>query len=85
MTQKELAEKLEMSSSVVDMWEAGIRELELSKIIKIAELFEITLDNLILQQLKPPSPFYVLNIKYLREKNKMAQEDMANLLGFKSQ
>lgn len=85
MTQRELAEKLEISPGAVGMWEAGTREPELSRIIRMAELFKVTLDELVLQELKPPTPLYVFNIKFLREKNKMSQEDMANLLGFKSQ
>lgn len=84
LTQREFAEKLEVSSAAVGNWEAGIREPELSKIIKMAELFEVTLDEFILTELRPPTPLYVLNIKFLREKNEMSQEDMANLLGFKS-
>lgn len=85
MTQRDLAEKVELSPSAIGMWESGTREPELSKIIKLAELFEVALDELVLQELKPPTPLYVFNIKFLREKNKMSQEDMANLLGFKSQ
>ena len=85
MTQRDLAEIVELSPSAIGMWESGTREPELSMIIKLAELFEVTLDELVLHELKQPTPLYVFNIKFLREKNKMSQEDMANLLGFKSQ
>lgn len=83
MSQEELARKMELSRSGISLWEAGIREPELSKIIKMTELFEVTLDELVLQELKPPTPLYVLNIKFLREKNKMTQEDMADFLGYR--
>lgn len=86
MTQDELSKEIgDIGQKAVGMWESGTREPELSRIIKIAELFNITLDDLILGRLRPPAPLYVKNIKFLREKNKMSQEDMANLLGFKSQ
>lgn len=85
LTQREFAEKLEVSSAAVGNWEAGTREPELSRIIRMAEFFSVSLDDFILTELRPPTPLYVFNIKFLREKNKMSQEDMANLLGFKSQ
>lgn len=84
MTQKDLAEKVELSPSAIGMWEAGTREPELSKIIKMAELFEVTLDELVLRELKPPIAMYALNIKFLRTAQGMTQEDMANLLGLRS-
>lgn len=84
MTQKEFAEFVGYNSrSGVSLWEEGRREPELSTIIKIAEVFHVTLDDLILKELKPPLPLYVKNIKFLRKKNEMTQEDMANLLGYK--
>lgn len=85
LTQRELSKELEVSCAAVGNWESGTREPELSRIIRMAELFKVSLDELVLQKLKPPTPLYVLNIKFLREKNNMSQEDMANLLGFKSQ
>lgn len=83
MTQKDLAEKVELSPSAIGMWEAGTREPELSKIIKMAELFEVTLDELVLQELKPPIAMYALNIKFLRISHGMTQEDMAAFLGYR--
>ena len=80
LTQKEFAEKLGVSSGAISMWESGMREPELSRIIKLAEYFSVTLDDLILTELKPPVPLHVKNIKYMRKKNDMNQEDMANLL-----
>lgn len=85
MTQTDLANEMgDIGQKAVSKWEKGEREPELSRIIKLAELFKVTLDELVLQELKPPTPLYVLNIKFIRNQNKMSQEDMANLLGFKS-
>lgn len=83
LTQKEFAEKLGVSSGAIAMWESGMREPELSRIIKLAEYFSVTLDDFILTELRPPAPMYAQNIKYLRKLHGMTQEDMANLLGYR--
>jgi len=80
LTQREFAEKLGVSSGAVGMWESGTREPELSRIIKMAELFAMSLDDLILTKLRPQIPLYLINIKYLRAKNGIKQEEMAGLL-----
>lgn len=58
LTQREFAEKLEVSSAAVGNWEAGTREPELSRIIKMAEFFSVSLDDFILTELRPPTPLY---------------------------
>lgn len=85
LTQREFAEIVgDNTQSAVGNWEAGRREPELKMIIKIAEFFQVSLDDLILTELKPPVPLYVKNIKFLRKKHDMTQEDMAQLLGLRS-
>lgn len=71
--QRELAEKLGVTSTAVGMWEAGAREPELSKIINLSEYFGVTLDDLVLKEMKPPIPVYALNIAYLRREHNMTQ------------
>lgn len=85
MTQTDLANELgDIGQKAVSKWEKGEREPELSRIIKIAEFFKVTLDELVLRELKPPIAMYALNIKFLRTAQGMTQEDMANLLGLRS-
>lgn len=85
LTQEELAELIgDITPSAIGNWESGIREPELSRIIKMAEFFSMSLDDFILTKLRPPVPLYVTNIEHLRMKNGMKQEDMANLLGLKT-
>ena len=85
MTQTDLANELgDIGQKAVSKWEKGEREPELSRIIRMAELFRVTLDELVLQELKPPIAMYALNIKFLRTSHRMTQEDMANLLGLRS-
>ena len=83
MTQQEFAEKLGISRSALSLYEIGEREAELSKIIRIAELFKVSLDELILRKLKPPVSMYISNIKYLRKQHGLTQEYMADMFGYK--
>lgn len=83
LTQKEFAEKIGAGRVTVCNWEQGTREPELKVIIKIADFFQVSLDALILAELKPPVPLYAKNVKYLRKKHEMTQDDMANLIGYR--
>ena len=67
--QKELSDVLGMS-----------RDIE--TIIKLAQFFDVTLDDFILKELRPPAPLYVKNLSYLRSKHDMTHEDIADLLGY---
>ncbi len=84
MTQTDLANELgDIGQKAVSKWEKGEREPELSRIIRMAELFKVSLDELVLQELKPPIAMYALNIKFLRVSHGMTQEDMAAFLGYR--
>lgn len=84
MTQEELSQVVgDISQKAVSKWEKGEREPELSRLIKMAEFFSVSLDDFVLTELRPPMPLYVKNIKYLRKKHEMTQEDVANLLGYR--
>ncbi len=53
LSQLELAEKLEVSRQSISKWETNVAVPELEKLVKMAEFFEITLDELILDQRDP--------------------------------
>ncbi len=46
-TQYELAERLDLSRSAIASWETGRREPDLKTILKLANLFHVSLDYLI--------------------------------------
>ena len=46
-SQEELADKLEVSRQTISKWEVGKNIPELEKLIKLAELFNITVDELV--------------------------------------
>lgn len=48
LTQEQLAEKINVSKTCVSNWETGLREAPIDSLIKLAEVFEISLDELIL-------------------------------------
>ena len=47
LTQEELAEKLDVSSAVISKWERGISMPELTIVFKMADCFEISVDELL--------------------------------------
>ena len=47
LTQEELAEKLDVSSAAVSKWERGISTPELSMVCRMADCFEISVDELL--------------------------------------
>lgn len=82
LSQREFSEIFGLSSSAVTMWEREQRKPDIEMIVRLSEYFDVTLDELVLKELKPPLPLYALNIKYLRKKKEITQEDMAVFLGF---
>lgn len=83
MTQRELSDTFGLSCAAVGMWEKDHRKPDIETIIHLAEYFGVTLDELVLSDLRPPLPLYASNIRYLRKKHGMTQEDMANLLKYR--
>lgn len=80
LNQRDFSAELGLSQSAVGNWESKTRIPDIETIIKIAGFFEVSLDDLILCEMKPTIPLHVTNIKYLRKKHEMTQDDMATLL-----
>ncbi len=56
MSQDDLAEKLEVSRQSVSKWETAQSTPDLDKIIKLADLFGTTVDQLVRDGERPPAP-----------------------------
>lgn len=56
MSQDDLAEKLEVSRQSVSKWETGQSTPDLDKIIKLADLFGVSVDELVREGERPRSP-----------------------------
>lgn len=56
LSQGELAEKLEVSRQSVSKWETGQSVPDLDKIIKLADLFGVSVDDLVREDARPEPP-----------------------------
>lgn len=83
-TQKDLAEFLAVSEMTISRYESGDNEPDLSKLVSIAEHFDVTVDDLLLTKLEEPIPLYIKNLKALRKKYGMKQSEIISLLGLKT-
>ena len=83
LSQRELSDVLGLSGSAVAMWEQRHRTPDIETIIKLAGYFEVTLDEFVLRDLRPPVPVYADNILFLRKKHDCSQEGLADLLKVK--
>lgn len=80
---KDLAVILEISTATESKYENAYVEPNLEKLVHISQHYGVTLDELVLKELRPPIPRYAENIKLLREQQGCSQEDLAKLLNVK--
>lgn len=84
LSQKDFSADMGLSRATVGNWETGERKPDIEMIIRLAEYFGVTLDDLVLRDLKPPIPKYAGNIRYLRLSHGITQGQMGELLGLKN-
>lgn len=87
-TQKDISKLLSVtgygySEMTVSRYENGECEPELRKVIILAEHFNVTIDELLTVEMKKDIPLYLLNLRFLRKKYNMTQQDISNLLGLR--
>lgn len=80
--QEEMSNMIGVEQGTISSWENGNRKPCIDMIVVLAKLFEVSLDNLILNPIEPPAPLYAMNLRYLRRKKEISQDDMAKFLGF---
>lgn len=83
LKQQKLADALKLSRATIGNWETGERKPDIEMVVRLAEYFGVTLDDLVLKDLRPPISMYATNLRYLRTKYSMTQENMADLLGYR--
>ena len=81
-TQQDIADLLKISQRVVSKYERGQIKPELENLILLSEHFEVSIDDLLKIEMKPPLPLFASNIKFLRKKHGLTQERMGKLLGY---
>ena len=79
-TQKDIAEVLSVSKQTASVYEKGEIEPDIAKLIMLADHFEITIDDLLRKDLRPPKPMCARNLKHLREKNGFKQKEIGDLI-----
>lgn len=79
-TQQVLATQLGVSDGAIAMWETGSRTPGIGMIVELARYHGVSLDDLVLKDMRPAIPTYARNLAYLRKKHDMTQNDIANLL-----
>ncbi len=69
ITQEQLAEKLDISRSKVSSWETNRRDMNISEAIKLANIYEVSLDNLFEINKITEEEFVKIADKFLKDKN----------------
>lgn len=73
LSQEELAEKLGVSRQSVSKWETGQSVPDLEKIIKLADLFGMSVDELVREEERPQPPQPETKVVYVKEKWKLTR------------
>lgn len=80
LTQGEIADYLGLTQRLVAFYERGDREPTLECLIGLAKFYEVSIDDLLLKDLRPQGSMLAKNLRYLRTKRNYNQGDMARLL-----
>ena len=82
-TQQELAKLFGVKQKTLSSWECGSRTPVIGMIVEMAKYYEVSLDDLVLTDMKPPIPVYALDTAYLRKKYGMTQQELVEIVGLK--
>lgn len=80
MTQKELADMLDISPSAIGMYEQNRRIPDIETLTQIASIFEISLDALLTNNIEQNNSIGNF-IRHLRVRHNLSQEDFGKLFG----
>lgn len=89
LSQEELANRLNVSRQTVSKWEVGDSTPDMEKLIAISDLFDVSLDKLVMgKEDEPQAPtttkselVTVLNEKVLTSKNKKKAKTILKIVG----
>lgn len=82
--QKDIADYLGCTQSAVANYETGKREPALGDAVKIAQLFETSVEEIVCKNLKKGQIFLARNLRYLRKTGGFDQRAIGDLLGIKT-
>jgi len=81
LSQEELANNLEITRQTVSKWELGDSTPDLDKLVLLAELFEISLDELVLDKVPIATRLDALGTKVMTKENKQKAVRGMKILG----
>lgn len=84
MSQAQLAAALGISKSSISMYELGKRQPDFETLRSIAVFFSVDMNYLLGGEREVPHMAFSNNLRYLRKKYNMSQEELADKLGYKS-
>ena len=79
LSQLELAEQLGVSRQSVSKWETGQSVPDLDKLIKLADLFGVSVDELVREGERPQPPRPEPQVVYIREKHSLTSHQRAGI------
>jgi transcriptional regulator with XRE-family HTH domain len=84
LTQRELAEKLGSAQRNISNWENGISEPDCDTIMKLSELFDVSIDELLGKEYDPPTrqPAIGLEFSILKSVRKLSAAKKLALFQF---
>ena len=74
ITQEQLAEQLDISRSKVSSWETNRRDMSITEAIKLANIYEVSLDNLFEINKITEEEYVKISDKFLKSKNITLEE-----------
>lgn len=80
MSQEELAGRLDVTRQTVSKWEVGDSTPDMAKLIALGELFEISLDELVLGKVPVTTKLDQLGEKVLTDENKQRGKKVLRIL-----
>ena len=81
ISQEELASRLEVTRQTVSKWELGDSTPDLDKLVLLAELFEISLDELVLDKVPVTTKLDELGAKVMTKENKQKAKKGLKVFG----
>lgn len=82
VTQETISDLIGLTPKSISFYENGEREPTLENLVLLAKFFEVSIDDLLLKDMRPQGSMLPKNLKYLRKKEGYSQAEMAKLLGY---
>lgn len=78
--QSVVSEKFSLGPNTIGSYERGDREPTLNCLAGLAKFYEVSIDDLLLKDLRPPGSILGKNLGYLRKRKNCSQSEIAKLL-----